>query len=325
MSSGNKQTFLYGLFFSTLCVLFWSMLPIALKISGGFSDPITLTWIRFTVAGLVVLTWQANRGLLKEFLTLTRRQWLILCAAGSCLIVNYTFYAWSLDFLHPGTAQLSFQVAPIFLALGGLVFFKERVRWQQWGCFGVLAVGMLMFFHPVLEGSVSGDPRLIATGFLIIQASAFAWCLYALLQKSLSNALSSSNILLAIYLYALVVMLPFSQPSELRQMNTSQTLIVVFCCINTLIAYGSFAKAMNYWQTVQVSAAIALTPVVAFSLAELCVSLGLWQNQIQSAHADTLSLTGMMVVVSAAISVQFITASLNRRQRKLQNTKTSTA
>lgn len=325
MQQTNRQLFLYGLLFSSLCVLFWSSLPIALKLSGDFSDPVTLTWLRFTVAAIVVLLWQGKRGKLKEFTQLKGKQWLTLMAAGSFLIVNYTFFAWSLDYLHPGTAQLSFQVAPLFLAVGGLVFFKEKIRWQQWGCFMVLALGMLAFFHPALTGTMAGDPSSILLGFLIVQTSAIAWCLYALLQKSLSDALSSSNILLAIYIYAMIVMAPISTPSELLEMNQAQFWVAAFCCINTLVAYGSFAKAMRYWQTVQVSAAIALTPVVAFSLTELCVTLGLWQSQIQSAHADTLSLTGMMIVVGAAISVQFITASFNRRQRKLQNAETSTA
>lgn len=321
----NRQQFLYGLFFCSLCVLFWSTLPIALKLSGDFSDPITLTWLRFSVAALVLIAWQIQQGKLKDFINLTRKDWLILLTAGSLLIINYSSFAWSLDFLHPGTAQLSFQVAPLFLALGGLVFFKEKIHLPQWACFGVLGIGMLTFFHPVLEGKMIGDTSTILTGFLIIMMSALAWCLYALLQKSLFKKLSSSNILLGIYVYAMLVMLPFSQPSELLNVTQFEFWVAAFCCLNTLVAYGSLAKAMGYWQTVQVSAAIALTPVIAFILTELCVLLGLWQGVIKSAQADTLSLMGMVLVVSAAISVQFITASLNKRHAQAEKLKTSAA
>ena len=185
------------------------------------------------------------------------------------------------------------------MALGGLVFFKEKVRLQQWACFAVLAVGMLTFFHPVLEGKAVGDPNTILTGFLIVMMSAMAWCLYALLQKALFSKLSPTNILLGIYVYAMLVMLPFSQPSELLSMNQFEFWVAAFCCLNTLVAYGSLAKAMGYWQTVQVSAAIALTPVIAFIITEACVQIGLWQGVIQSAHADALSLFGMALVVGA--------------------------
>jgi drug/metabolite transporter (DMT)-like permease len=305
-----KQTFLYGLFFSAITVLFWGMLPIALKLSGHFSDPITLTWLRFSVAALILGLWQWQRGKLNEFKWLTKQDWLRLLAAGTFLIINYTSFAWSLDFLLPGSAQLSFQIAPLFLALGGLFFLKERINWQQWLCFVGIGLGMLIFFHPVIGQDGQGS---MWVGFAIIQLSAAAWSLYALLQKSLFKRLAPTNILLAIYVYALIVMLPFSSPSELLKMSSDDTWIAAFCCLNTLVAYGAFAQAMRYWQTVQVSASVALTPVMAFILTELCVALGWWSGSISSSHADLLSLFGMLIVIVSAINVQLISARVQRK------------
>ncbi|WP_417537572.1 DMT family transporter [Marinomonas sp.] len=305
-----RQTFLYGLFFSSITVLFWGMLPIALKLSGGFSDPITLTWLRFSVAAVILGLWQWQRGVLGEFKALARKDWLRLFAAGTFLIVNYTSFAWSLNFLLPGSAQLSFQVAPLFLALGGLFFLKEVINWQQWLCFVGIGVGMLVFFHPIFAQGGQGS---IWFGFGIVQLSAAAWSMYALLQKSLFKRLAPSNILLAIYVYALVVMLPFSTPSALLSMSADDIWIAAFCCINTVIAYGAFAQAMRYWQTVQVSASVALTPVMAFILTELCVAFGWWTDSISSSHADILSLFGMLIVVASAINVQLISARVQRK------------
>jgi len=304
-----KQTFLYGLFFSAITVLFWGMLPIALKLSGDFSDPITLTWLRFCVAGLLLGTWQWLRGQLQEFRRLSRQQWLQLFAAGSFLIINYTCFAWSLSYMLPGSAQLSFQSAPLFLALGGLFFLQEKVNWQQWLCFAGIGLGMLTFFHPILG---QADHANMWLGFFIIQISASAWSCYALLQKSLFKYLSPSNILLAIYAYASIVMLPFSRPSDLAGLSNDEFWIAAFCCLNTLIAYGAFAQAMRYWQTVQVSASVALTPVMAFILTELVVFFGWWTTLIESSHADVLSLFGMFIVILCAIKVQLISTQSQR-------------
>ena len=305
----ENKNFLYGLFFSATTVLFWGMLPIALKLSGDFSDPVTLTWLRFLSAGLILLAWQYHRGALSEFKQLSKKHWFRLISAGTFLIINYTTFVWSLEFLLPGSAQLSFQVAPLFLALGGLFFLKESIYWQQWLCFLCIGIGMLIFFHPVL-GEQHDD---ILFGFVIVQISAGCWSMYALLQKSLFKELSPSNILLGIYLYASVVMLPFTNLGELNQMDTGDVWVTIFCCLNTLIAYGSFAQAMRYWQTVQVSAAIVLTPVTAFILTEVCVAFGWWANSIQSSHADLLSLFGMLVVIASAIYVQVISAQQQKR------------
>ncbi|MEL0613949.1 DMT family transporter [Marinomonas arenicola] len=309
----SKQIFLYGLFFSCITVLFWGMLPIALKLSSGFSDPITLTWLRFSVAGIILALWQWQHGKLGEFKRLSKKDWLRIAAAGTFLIINYTSFAWSLQFLLPGSAQLSFQIAPLFLALGGLIFLKETIHIKQWACFALLGIGMMVFFHPVFSNN---QGNTIWIGFAIVQMSALAWSLYALLQKSLFTQLSPSNILLAIYGYALVVMLPFSSPAELTKMSFTDGMVAAFCCFNTLIAYGAFAQALRYWQTVQVSAAIALAPVTAFILTEVCVAWGVWPEIIKSSHADMLSLLGMFLVIVSAISVQFISASMQRKKNR---------
>jgi drug/metabolite transporter (DMT)-like permease len=312
----SRTLFWYGLFFSSVAVLFWGMLPIALKLSTGFSDPITLTWLRFSVAALVLGLWQWQRGKLTQFKTLTRKDWLYLLAAGSFLIVNYTTFVWSLNFLLPGSAQLSFQTAPIFLTLGGLFFLKDSINWKQFLCFVLIAIGILIFFHPVFEQTNQSN---IWLGFVIVQLSAGAWSMYALLQKSLFSRLDPSNILFAIYVYATFIMLPFSTPSDLLDMSTQDSLIALFCCINTLIAYGSFAQAMRFWQTVQVSASIALTPIAAYILTEICVTNLWWSDSIYSSHADFLSLFGMLLVIVSAIAIQFISASVPRINKPTQH------
>lgn len=305
----DRSRFLYGLFFCGITLMFWGMLPIALKLSTGFIDPVTFTWLRFAFAGVAMLIWQAKRGKLSEFRNLSTANLIKLMIAATMLIINYTFMVWGLSYLHPGAAQLSFQLAPLFLTLGGWWFLKERVFWQHWVCFALMAAGMLLFFHPAIETSTG----LTGIGFLIVQFSALGWTAYALIQKSLFKVLSASNILLSIYLYALVVMLPFAHPTSLLTLETRDQWVALFCCINTLIAYGAFAQAMRYWQTVQVSACVAMTPVITFILSEICVGYGLFSEAIFSADADMLSLFGMGLVIIAAITVQLISPTLMRR------------
>lgn len=310
-----KHHFMIGLLLSSTTALFWGMIPIALKLSSGFADPVTLTWARFTFAAVVVFLWQWQHHKLYELRSLNRAEWFRLIASGLFLIVNYTLFAWGLTYLRPEVAQLAMQVSPIFMALGGYVFLKERISLPQAVCFCVLIVGLLIFFHPVLMGTYEGNMHTLITGLVIIFISAFSWCIYALTQKTLFHKLSSSNILLMIYILATVTMAPFSTPSKLMTMSSDDTWVMLFCCINTIVAYGAFTQALRYWQTVQVSAVIALVPVVVFVLTELCVLFGLWSNIISESHLDWISYLGMILVVMAAVSVQIVSARAGRKKK----------
>ena len=311
----SKHNFIIGLMLSSTTALFWGMIPIALKLSSGFADPVTLTWARFTFAAVVVFLWQWQHHKLYEFRSLNRNEWFRLFGSGLFLIINYTFFAWGVTYLRPEVAQLAMQVSPIFMALGGYLFLKERISVPQIVCFGLLIVGLLIFFHPVLMGTYDGDMHTLITGVVIIFISAFSWCIYALMQKTLFHKLSSSNILLMIYLFAMVTMAPFSTPSKLMTMSGDDTWIMLFCCINTIVAYGAFTQALRYWQTVQVSAVIAMVPVVVFVLTELCVLFGLWSNIISESHLDWMSYLGMILVVMAAVSVQIVSARAGHKKK----------
>jgi len=305
----------YGLLFSCIAVLFWGMLPVALKLAMTFTDPITLTWVRFGVALIVTLGMQSLFGRLSDFKNLTRREWAILLSAGFCLIVNYNTFVWSLGFVQPGTAQLTFQMAPFYMAFGGLFFFREQISGRMWVCFACLAIGMVLFFSPTLKLAQTGHQEsALFWGVLLVQISAMAWSAYALLQKSLLNKLSPQNILLAIYFLGLVVMAPAADINSLTTINAHDAWVVAFCAFNTLVAYGAFAQAMKYIETVQISAVVAMTPVVSFLASLMAVLMGWWQGIIERPNMTLLSVLGMAVVVASVIAVQLIKKQQNARQ-----------
>ncbi|WP_445778286.1 DMT family transporter [Shewanella sp.] len=304
-----------GLIFVSIAVFFWGILPIALKLSGSFITPVTLTWFRFLMALVVTLLIQWKVGALRQFVGLPRAIWLKLTLAGVLLMCNYVSFVYSLSYLAPGTAQLNFQTAPFFLAFGGVLFFKERFNAFQLSCFATLALGMLMFFHPQLDMDQARDEQVLI-GIMIVQFSVMSWTSYALLQKSVSQRLSPSNVLLFIYALGILAMAPFSDFSQFDAMTLPQWWIVLFCGANTLIAYGCFGQAMHYWPTAQVSAMLSLTPVLSFTATEMVVSFGWWSGVFSSANIDMLSLMGIVLIVSAVFAVQIVPMYQKRKQAK---------
>lgn len=306
-----------GLIFISVAIVFWGMLPIALKLSGAFIDPVTLTWFRFLVALVVSILIQWSAGSLKQFAALDAKVWLRLVLAGVFLMLNYVSFVYSLDYLAPGAAQLNFQTSPFFLAFGGVLFFKERLNAVQLSCFATLALGMLMFFHPYLDLSGANNHQ-VWIGVMIVQFSALSWTSYALLQKSLLNRLSPANVLLVIYGLGIFVMAPFSDFSQFASMDSFEWQIALFCAANTLIAYGCFGQSMKYWPTAQVSAMLALTPVFSFSATALVVSIGWWPDVFHADELDGLSLLGIGVIIVSVMVVQLLPLYRNRQAKRLQ-------
>ena len=303
--NSQYQQFKLGLFFATTAILFWGMLPIALKLSAGFIDPITLTWFRFFVAFWVSICLQKMSGNLSQFRGLALADWGKLTLAAICSLTNYITFVYSLDYLQPGPAQLNFQTAPFFLAFGGMLFFKERLSALQMTCFATLALGMLLFFHPYIDFSNQQSSN-VWIGIMIVQFSALSWVCYALIQKVLISRLSPGNVLLYIYGSGIFLIAPISDFSYFSSLSEDQWGIAIFCAVNTLIAYGCFGQAMKYWPTAQVGAMLALTPVFSFSFTALVASLGWWSGIIVADELNTLAFVGIILIVFSVFAVQLL-------------------
>ena len=78
-----------GLIFVSIAVFFWGILPIALKLSGGFITPVTLTWFRFVMALVVTLLIQWRLGALRQFAGLPAAIWMKLVLTTYRLCIHW--------------------------------------------------------------------------------------------------------------------------------------------------------------------------------------------------------------------------------------------
>jgi hypothetical protein len=52
--------------------------------------------------------------------------------------------------------------------------------------------------------------------------------------------------------------------TQLMDMQMIHVLALLFCCANTVVAYGAFTEALNIWQAAKVSAVLAMAPILPF-------------------------------------------------------------
>lgn len=298
-ASGRWQL---GLWLTLATALFWSTLPIALKVALEILDPITLTWFRFVVAALVTAAWLGLRGGLRGYGGLTRKHLWMLGVAALLLVGNYVFYLLGVQYTTPANAQLLIQLAPLLMALGGIWLFGERLRAAQWFGMALLVLGMVLFFRDQLMAAARAPGYVF--GSLLVIVGAIVWAGYALLQKQLLLRLGSMQILLLIYAIASIVLLPFSHPSALLRLDGLHWMMLGYCALNTIGAYGAFAEALAHWEASRVSAIIATTPLLCIGAVAL-VHAG-WPQLLAPEHISATGWIGATLVVAGSAVVSLL-------------------
>jgi drug/metabolite transporter (DMT)-like permease len=277
-----------GFFLSLIAAMLWGVLPIALKELLSGMDAITIVWYRFFVAGVVLLLWLTWQRKLPQFVNQTGqiKSFLLIAAIGLC--INYFLFSYSLNFVNGETSEAVIQLTTLFLILGGVFVYKEPFFLVQKIGTLLIMLGLLLFFNDRLSGLLSLE-NTETIGVIIVVFAAITWTVYALLQKQLLNSYSSVQILLLIYVFSIFVLLPFISPLTLFSLTEMQFYLLLFCCMNTIVAYGCFAEALNCWDASKVSAVLALAPLFTIGSLKLVVYL-----QPDYAFSDRLSILSML-------------------------------
>ena len=290
MTSGRWKL---GLLLAVVTALMWGVLPIALKLLLDVLDAYTVVWFRFALATLLLGGWQWYRGTLPTAARMRRAGGGLLLIAIVGLLGNYLFYMLGLDYVTAGVAQVVIQLAPMLFLLGGMVFFGERFGALQWFGFGLLAVGLLLFFNHRLAElfAARGD---YFTGVALVVVASLSWAGYALAQKRLLLSMGSQEVMLVLYAAGALAFLPPSVPASLQVLDGAGVALLLFASLNTLIAYGAFAEALNHWEASRISAILATTPLLTLGAMAALATL---TEQVVREPLNMLSIAGALLVV----------------------------
>ena len=311
---------LVGLILALTTAILWGILPIALKVLLDVLSANTITAIRFLAAAIIVGIWLGSRGKLPAIKQLTQPKvvkLMLIAIAG--LLSNYIMYLSGLHYLTAETGQVVIQLAPFLMMIGGVILFKERLLlWQKIGAITLVA-GLLLFFNERLVLLIMQASNE-SIGVLLVIAAGVTWAAYALAQKQLLVHFSSKQIMYLLYVAGTLCFIPVSDFKPLETMSLLHWSLLVFCCLNTVIAYGAFAEALHHWEASKVSAVLAVTPLFTILFANL---IGVFSPDfLQPQALNIWSWLGALLVVSGsaltALAPQFVEYRAAKRVRKLQ-------
>ncbi|MDZ8136842.1 MAG: DMT family transporter [Nostoc sp. DedQUE04] len=289
-----------GLALSLLTVFLWGILPIALAVILQVLDVYTVIWFRFLVSFVLLAMYLGIRGKLPKLEQLRSASGKLLAIATIFLGINYFSFTQGLALTSPANAEVLIQLSSLLLGFGGLVIFKERYRLSQWIGVSVMICGYLLFFREQLTNLITAYGTYIL-GSVLIALGATAWAIYALAQKQLLQSLSSTNIMLIIYGGCTLLFTPLAKFKSLFILDSFHLVMLIFCALNTLIAYGAFSESLQHWEASRVSAVIALAPIV--TLIAVAVVSVIASDWIPPEHFTLIAILGAGLVVTGSVAI----------------------
>jgi drug/metabolite transporter (DMT)-like permease len=289
-----------GLGLSLITVILWGLVPITLAIVLKRLDIYTINWFRFTTAFILLGCYLAKQGNLPKLTQLRSVPIHLFAIAIVGLAGNYIFFVMGLQATSPSHAEVLIQLAGVFLSLGGLLIFKERYTRYQWMGVGVLITGFIGFFYEQLKVLATDSDRYISGSMMLIIAG-ISWAIYALIQKQLLTKLDSTHIMLVLYAACGLLFSTMAKPQTLIYLNSIEWIALIFCGLNTVVAYGAFAESLEHLEASRVSAIIALAPI--FTIASMSITAWLAPGLVNPEHITSLGLLGAILVVGGSMSI----------------------
>jgi drug/metabolite transporter (DMT)-like permease len=289
-----------GLGLSIVTVILWGVLPIALAVVLKKLDIYTINLFRFTTAFTLLGCYLTKQGNLPRISQLRSVPSYLFAIAILGLTANYIFFVMGLKATSPSHAEVLIQLAGVFLSLGGLFIFKERYTRYQWLGVVILIAGFIGFFYEQLKVLAADSDRYINGSIMLIFAG-ITWAIYALVQKQLLTRLDSTHIMWIIYGACALLFLTVAKPQTLLQLNSIEWVALIFCGLNTVIAYGAFAESLQHLEASRVSAILALAPI--FTIFSMSFTAWLAPGLVTPEHITPLGLFGAILVVTGSMSI----------------------
>ncbi|MCY3714275.1 MAG: DMT family transporter [Gemmatimonadetes bacterium] len=287
-----------GLVLSLFTIFVWGGLPIILKIMLISLDAFTMTWYRFVVAAVLmapIVYRQGHFGLVRR---LKGGYALVFLASVIGFSCAYVFYPQSLQYISPSAAQVVNQISLLFLLLGAMLFFHERMALIQVLGLLLLTGGIVLFFNEQLSELWSGDSAMIP-GILWVTAAALALSTYTLTQKQLLQILPTSVILFLIYLFGSILILPFVRFESLLVQDTQQMILLNASAVISLVAFVTLVESLKHLEVFRVSMVLAAVPLV--TVVDMMILAPLLPGLLQPEHLNLLSISGAVLVVIGSI------------------------
>ena len=244
-----------------LAIIFWGTSFVATKVLLEEIKPVTIIILRLIFASI----------LLSAIAIYTKRSFSInLKSHGWIFILALVavFHLWiqvtGLQFTTASNTGWIIGTAPIFMAVLGFMFYRERITVLQISGIIIALAGLLLLIG---KGDITNISLIQNKGDLLVLGSAFTWGVYSMVNKKISLTYSPLMTILYLFLMMAIIIIPFNMNSAVINSVISLSLtgwasvlfLGIFC---SGIAYVIWAQALRDMESAKVGAFLYFEPLV---------------------------------------------------------------
>lgn len=244
-----------------LAVIFWGTSFVATKTLLYELKPVTIIILRLILASLL-LTAIAIFTKRSFAVNLKNHLWILFLALVAA------FHLWiqvtGLQYTTASNTGWIIGTAPIFMAILGLIFYRERISILQITGILIAIAGLLLLIG---KGNIFNIGLIQNKGDLLVLGSAFTWGVYSMINKKISLTYSPLMTILYLFIMMVLIIIPFNLNSTVIDsvINLSSTgwisilFLGIFC---SGIAYVIWAQALRDMESAKVGAFLYFEPLV---------------------------------------------------------------
>ncbi len=244
-----------------LAVIFWGASFIATKTALAQLSPKNIILIRLLL----------GTGFLFVIALITKRNFKINWKSlGSILMLAFiaTFHLWiqvtGLKFTTATNTGWIIGITPVFMAILGLIFFKEKLNLLQLTGIAISFFGLLLL---ISKGNFNNIGIISHKGDFLVLTSAVTWSIYSVVNKKITLDYSPFMTILFLFFLMMIIILPFNINKELVNSINHLTVKVwvsvlylgIFC---SGIAYVLWAQALKEFAASKVGVFLYFEPFV---------------------------------------------------------------
>lgn len=269
--------------------VFWGSTAPAIKVAVATLPPWYMASVRFLVAGAILWLYARIRGVPLPSV----RDWRGAAITGTILLtLGNGMFAWCLQYIPSGLGSLFFALSPLWNAVIGAAFYRERLSPLAIVGIAMGIGGMAYLVSPSAAEHLPLFPVVIAT------ATSIAWSVGSMIQRRYPATdfaqMSGMQMLVGCVELGLLGLLFHERltPAEFTPAATAS--LVYLIIFGSIVGFSAYVWLARNVETVLASTYSYVNPVVAIALAALVLHEPLTWHTVLGAVVIVLGVTLMM-------------------------------